>query len=254
MKNYEQITNDLLRRRDKYVAEQRKKKKRLVVTAASMCCVCIAVLMGVGLHHGGQTISAPEQTVNDALYPGIKDNFDESKGESPDDVSANNKIVINKIDSTSAARLKLDIDIKEDDFVEMSLDEMKEYYGADFVPVVPDDIKPWKDTEDERYGVYKRDGGTGEVYYETTILNYSSEDYKRDVHLEISKGKIPFSCCLHFDGTEEKSVINNHEVFIGLSEGGYYYTEFMYQGVGFIIHADGVSQEEFVNIIASVIK
>lgn len=251
MKNYEQITNDLLRRRDKYVTEQRKKKKRLAVTTASMCCVCITVLMAVGLHHGGQINSAPEQTANDTLYPGIKDNFDESKGESPDAVSANNKIVINKIDSTSAARLKLDIDIKEDDFVEMSLDEMKQYYGVDIEPVVPVDIKPWKD---ERYGVYKRNGGTGEVYYETTIFNYSSEDYKRDVHLEISKGKIPFSCCLHSDGTEKKSVINNHEVFIGLSESGYYYTEFMYQGVGFIIYADGVSQEEFVNIIASVIK
>ena len=33
---------------------------------------------------------------------------------------------------------------------------------------------------------------------------------------------------LHFKGTEEKSVINNIEVVIGLTEGGYYYAEFMY--------------------------
>lgn len=251
MKNYEQITNDLLERRDRYVTEQRKKKKRLAVTAATVCCMCLAVLMGLGFHNGGRLNSVPEQTVNDALYPGIKDNFDESKGESPDDISANNKIVINKVDVMSADRVKLNIDIHEDDFVEMSLDEMKQYYGVDIEPVVPADIKPWED--DGQYGVYKKDGGTGEIYYETTVLNYSSEDFKREVHLEISKGRIPLYDCV-FSGTEEKSVINNLEVCIGLTDNGYYYTEFMYHGVGFTIDANGVSQEEFVNIISSVIK
>ena len=57
-----------------------------------------------------------------------------------------------------------------------------------------------------------------------------------------------------FKGTEGKSVINNVDVLIGLTENGYYYSEFMYKGVGFLINADGVTEEEFVAIISSIIK
>lgn len=59
---------------------------------------------------------------------------------------------------------------------------------------------------------------------------------------------------LYFKGTEERSVINNHEVLIGLTENGYYYSEFMYNGVGFLIDAEGVTEDEFVAIIASIIQ
>ena len=57
-----------------------------------------------------------------------------------------------------------------------------------------------------------------------------------------------------FNGTEEKSIINNFEVIIGLSEDGYYYSEFMYKGVGFLIDADGVTEDEFVAIISSILQ
>lgn len=250
MKNYDELTNDLLERRDRYVAEQKRKRKTVMSMVTPFCCVCLVALLGFGMWQGGMFITTPpDKTLEDALYPGIKDNFDESKGESPDNPAANNKIVINSIDGISAD--KFNIALKVDDFVKMTREEMIEYYGVDYVPDVPTDIKAW---EDERSGIYKRDGGTGEVYWDADILNYSNEDFTRSVHVEVDKGSYVLQDYLFFKGTEEKSIINNHEVLIGLSENGYYYSEFMYNGVGFLIDAEGVTEDEFVAIIASIIK
>lgn len=250
MKNYDELTNDLLERRDRYVADQKKKRKRVMCVATSLCCFCLVALLGFGMWQGGMfNTTPPDQTLEDALYPGIKDNFDESKGESLDNPSANNKIVINTINGISADRMNINIAV--DDFVKMTREEMIEYYGVDYIPDVPADIKPW---EDERSGIYKRDGGTGEVYWDTDILNYSNEDFTRSVHVEVDKGSYVLQDYLYFKGTEEKSVINNVDVFIGLTENGYYYSEFMYNGVGFLIDAEGVTEDEFVAIIASIIQ
>ena len=250
MKNYDELTNDLLERRDRYVADQKKKRKRVMGVATSLCCFCLVALLGFGMWQGGMFNTTPlDQTLEDALYPGIKDNFDENKGESPDNPSANNKIVINTINGISADRMNINIAV--DDFVKMTREEMIEYYGVDYIPDVPADIKPW---EDERSGIYKRDGGTGEVYWDTDILNYSNEDFTRSVHVEVDKGSYVLQDYLYFKGTEEKSVINNVDVLIGLTENGYYYSEFMYNGVGFLIDAEGVTEDEFVAIIASIIK
>ena len=250
MKNYDELTNDLLKRRDRYVADQRKKRKRVMGIATSLCCFCLVALLGFGMWQGGMfNTTPPDQTLEDALYPGIKDNFDESKGESADNPAANNKIVINTINGVSADRMNIALMV--DDFVKMTREEMIEYYGVDYIPDVPADIKPW---EDERSGIYKRDGGTGEVYWDTDILNYSNEDFTRSVHVEVDKGSYVLQDYLYFKGTEEKSVINNVDVLIGLTENGYYYSEFMYNGVGFLIDAEGVTEDEFVAIIASIIQ
>ena len=250
MKNYDELTNDLLERRDRYVADQKKKRKNLMSVATSLCCLCLVALLGFGMWQGGMfNTTPPDQTLEDALYPGIKDNFDESKGESADNPAANNRIVINTINGISADRMNINLAV--DDFVKMTREEMIEYYGVDYIPDVPADIKPW---EDERSGIYKRDGGTGEVYWDTDILNYSNEDFTRSVHVEVDKGSYVLQDYLYFKGTEEKSVINNVDVLIGLTENGYYYSEFMYKGVGFLIDAEGVTLDEFVAIISSIIK
>ena len=138
-----------------------------------------------------------------------------------------------------------------DDFVEMSREEMIDYYGVDYIPDVPEDIKPW---EDQCCGIYRRNGGTGEVYWDRDVFNFSNADFTRSISLEVEKGGIPWLDYLHLSANEEKSLINNVEVFIGQSESGYYYSEFMYEDVGFAMCAEGVSQDEFVAIIASIIK
>ena len=41
MKSYDELTNDLLERRDRYVADQKKKRKRVMGVATSLCCFCL---------------------------------------------------------------------------------------------------------------------------------------------------------------------------------------------------------------------
>ncbi len=250
MKNYDKLTNDLLERRDRYVTNQKKKRKTVINVATSFCCVCLVALLGFGMWQGGMlNTTPPDQTLEDALYPGIKDNFDESKGESPENPVANNKIVINTINDVSAD--KMNIALMRDDRIEMSIEELCEYYGVDYVPDVPADIKMWPDQCGD---IFRRNGGTGEVYWDGNVLNFSNEDFTRSVHVGVDKGSYVPQDYLYFKGTEEKSVINNIEVLIGLTENGYYYSEFMYNGVGFLIDAEGVTEDEFIAIISSIIK
>lgn len=250
MKNYDELTNDLLERRNRYVAAQTAKRKTVGRIVTPLCCCCLVALLGFGMWQGGIfSTPLPGQTLEDALYPGIKDYFDESKGESPDDPASNNKIVVNLIDRIVVD--KMNICLLVDDFVKMTREEMVEYYGVDYIPDVPDDIKPWVD---EQSGIYRRNGGTGEVYWDADVLNFSNADFTRSVHITVDKGSYVLRDYFYFEGTEEKSTVNNVEVVIGRSENGCYYSEFMYNGVGFLIDAEGVTEEEFVAIIASIIK
>ena len=250
MKSYEEITNNLLERRDRYVAEQNRKRKRVMGVVTPICGFCLVALVGLGVWQSGLFATMPpDQTIGDAIHPGIDDTVDESEGQSSDHFTANNKIVIHPIDGLSDNRMNISLMIN--DFVEMTRDEMIDYYGIDYIPEVPADIKPW---EDDRSGIYKRGGGIGEVYWDADILNYSNEDFTRSVWLEVQKGRQVFVDFICFKGTEEKSVINNTEVLIGQTEDGHYYAQFMYQSVGFLLCAEGVSEDEFVSIIVSLVS
>lgn len=221
MKNCDEMVSSLLERRDRYAAEQKRKRKVITRAASSVCCVCLIVLLGFGIFNS----------------------------KSPDEPIASNRIVINSIDGASSD--KMNICLHTEDFVEMSRDEMISYYGVNYIPEVPPDIKAW---EDERSGIYIGDSGTGEVYWDVDILNYSNEDFTRNVHLEVTKAHSIVRDYVFLNGTEEKSLINNVEVLLGKAENGFYYAEFTYKGVGFLLDTEGLTQDEFVAVITSLIK
>lgn len=75
MKNYDEITNNLLERRDRYILEQRK-KRRMISIAASLCCVCLIALLGLGLWQGEMFLGPPSATVDDSIIVGEKDYID----------------------------------------------------------------------------------------------------------------------------------------------------------------------------------
>ena len=251
MKNCDEMVNSLFERREEYVAQQRKRRKVVTCTITSMCCLCLVALLGFGVWKVGVFDTSSQQTTQDTLYPGIKDNFDESKGESPDHSAANNKIIIHQVDTISEDRYKIDIDIKENDFVVMDKDGLNQYYGTNIFPSVPDDVQEW---ENQHLGIYRENSGTGEVYWDSQVLNYSNKNFSRNVNVEIDKNALPLCDYLFFEETEEKSIINNIEVAMGQNAGGYYYAQFMYQNVGFQIVADGLTQDEFVAVVSSLIK
>lgn len=252
MKNCDEMVNSLLERREQYAAKQKRKRRALTRTITSMCCVCLVTLLGFGMWRGGFfNITPPTQTIEDAVYPGVKDAFDESKGEPAENPTVNNKIIVHRIDGLSSDRYKLDVDLAANDFVVMDRVQLNEYYGLNVFPMVPGDLKEW---EDQQFGVYKKDGGFGDVYWDATVLNYSNEDFSRAVNVELQKDALPLCDYAFFHTIEEKSIINKIEVAIGRSDEGYYYAQFMYQNVGFQIIADGLTQDEFVAVISSLIQ
>ncbi len=53
MKNYDELTNDLLERRNRYVTDQKRKRKTVISVATSLCCVCLVALLGIGVWQRG---------------------------------------------------------------------------------------------------------------------------------------------------------------------------------------------------------
>ena len=66
MKNYDEITNGLLERRDQYVAEQKKRRKTAVTVTTSLCCFCLVALLGFGAWNGGMFGTTPPDRIKDS--------------------------------------------------------------------------------------------------------------------------------------------------------------------------------------------
>lgn len=70
MKNYDELTNDLLERRDRYIAEQKKKRKRVIGVTSSLSCFCLVALLGFGMWQVGLFNSKPPVTSDEATTNG----------------------------------------------------------------------------------------------------------------------------------------------------------------------------------------
>ena len=57
------------------------------------------------------------------------------------------------------------------------------YYGANLFPNIPSSLNEWKD----HHGIYRKNKGNGDVYFNQIILNYSNENFSRTINLEIAK-------------------------------------------------------------------
>lgn len=237
MKNCDEMVNSLLERRDRYTAEQEKRRKILTRTVTSACCACLAVLAGFCVY---KAYAAPEQS--DVPYP--SGTIDEINGEPP----TNDKIVINQIDRVSEDKFS-NICLFWDDFAAMDKEELNDYYGVNIFPAVPDDIKEW---EEQNLGIFRRNGGRGEVYWDGLAINYSNEDFSRSVTVDVVKGE-PF-CDILLEEALQKSTVNGIETALAQSDDGYYHAQFKYRGVGFSVLAKGLTQDEFVAVVQSLIK
>lgn len=250
MKSYEEVTSSLLERRDRYEARRRQIRKNVAGLAASFGCFCLLIGAGLLARRLGQGDTVvPNVAVEESIYSGITDYVDDRHGQLFTESAENHKIVVHSIDGVSTGTMN--IALHTNDFVEMTRQEMVEYYGVDYFPEVPADIPL---TEKDRTGIYKRSGGTGDVYWDQNRLTYTNADYTRMVGVSVNKGNRVFQQFVCFKGTEEKSVIHNMEVLIGLTNEGYYYAEFMLGDVGFLVSGYGVTEAEFVSVLASLIS
>jgi len=156
------------------------------------------------------------------------------------------------MESVSGSRMYINLMV--DDFVPMNAGELKDYIGIDIFPEVPKDLgEEWSVAEGIPFGIYRRDGGTGEVYHDQQVLNWSTPDFSRWINIEARKGGLPFQCFRVVTAESERSTIAGVEIFIGRTDDGLFLAEFMYNDVGFRICADGLTQDELVAVIESLI-
>ncbi len=231
MKSCSEMTADVFMRIEEYRSLWAKRKKLIARAVIPVVGICIAAMM--------LFTAKPEREYTAPLLS------DSDKYE--------NRIVINQIEGIAADRMY--ICLLCEDFVPMNREELTEYYGTEVFPSVPEDLKSWDEigSEPENFGIFRREGGTGEVYHDVTVLNYSNEDYTRNINIEFAKGKFPFTCYGDFGRFCEMSEICGVEVGIGQSESGHYLVEFMYNNVGFRMITDGLSIEETEAVIESLI-
>ncbi|MCL2056934.1 MAG: hypothetical protein FWH02_06925 [Oscillospiraceae bacterium] len=171
--------------------------------------------------------------------------------------TAGDYIVINELPEIVGDRIIAQL--LQEDFVPMDKDEITAFYGFSFFPSnLPADLA---EAEDSSYGIYKEDGGTGEIYHSANIAWYVNDDVTRQLHITIDKGKLPYTdAMLLADGSDgyEKSVINGVELLIGHSSGRFgdglmYKAEIMYLGSGMLIFSQGLDQAEFIGVIAGIL-
>lgn len=289
MKNYEEVAQEVFKRRDEYKVKMAKRRKKNRNSLATIGCISVVTIGGIAVWQSGlgePTENAPMEYGNlnggvmefstqsgyeDILIGGAHVGMDGAAPEGgeplegggfeepteeyiytavPEGEAKEDIIVINEMDDLSSD--KQNICLLVDDFVVMNKEKLTAYYGIDVFPDYPADLKEW-DVE-SGYGIYRREQGTGEVYWDGIVINYSNEDFSRSLNVEVEKGNLPFSCIADFSKIEELSVINGIEVGLGKNENGYYFAEMIYEGVGFRIIAQGLSEEEVVSVVKSLIR
>ena len=246
MKNIDETIQTVSDRIGQYHAKQKRRKEIIVRTVTPLCCLCAIAVIGFAVWGQGKSPDTPQFTMEQPLSTTTPTVTTPSVTEPTQPISSN-KIVINPMED--ALPNTMGIAIHGKDFIPMNKEEMVTYYGCNVFPDIPDDISI---SNKQSWGIYRRNQGTGEIYWDQIRQDYKNADQSRRLVVETRKGCLPFFDFIILYDEEENSIINGHEVTIGLSEYGYE-VWFFYQGVGFYIFADGITEDELINIISSLI-
>ena len=229
MKNYDELTNDLLERRDRYVADQKKKRKRVMGVATSLCCFCLVALLGFGMWQGGMFDAKPPITLDDSINIGDKDyinpdELDNSQTTTPgnNDSQGNTqtgteqkfdpaKIIwtINRVEGqVSAAPLNYSTDKYYSE--RKSLTDIAAYLGRDLSKLEVVTSQGF-----EFLGRYETDFFyelNGDVAYDSCVFGYTKDE--KQITIRVSKIGVPYDC-MYMLNNPTVSNINGVEVTVG---------------------------------------
>lgn len=245
MKSYNEMAAGALQKIEEYEKVQERRKKTITKIAAPALSFCLVALLGIGVWQFGmpQDAASPQKSTQSAIA---------SMGGEEAAAKGNDSIFVNQIEGFSAD--KININLRTEDFVKMSASQLSEYYGTNVFPAVPPDLKDWAKADDfGGYGIYRSDNGLGDIYWDQNVLNYSNSDFTRNVNIELAKDRLPI---LDFgiDAELKESIISDCPVYLGVDKEGSYQARFIYNHTGFIVNADGLTQEEVVAVIKSILE
>lgn len=240
MRNHNEVTESVFRRRDEY--NERKKQRRNTVIKISSSAACLGIATLVAFNVGQSNAKENPMIQNTPTSTTVLQ-----------DSNVGNIIKINNIQSElSADRQKVRLD--EKDRVILTKDEGLSYYGTNIYPEVPSDLNEW--SGQDSFDIYKRNGGTGETYYDIFVLNYSNAEFSRSINIEGGKSHYAKSRYGHLKNEDyDVSIINGEKIFIALNaESGYYFAEFVHKDVAFRMITEGLTESEIVSVISSLVK
>ena len=141
--------------------------------------------------------------------------------------------------------------------------ELKEYFGKNPIPVIPTGLKQAVDTTNIMFHA------DGSIFYMYGIqLTKNINDIKSpSILIQINKGAMPLKDCFYKGNVKKESTIGTTKLIIGAlkmgedySEQGVpasyydvYYSQFMYEGIGYNISAERVSVDAFMELLEGII-
>lgn len=155
--------------------------------------------------------------------------------------------------------------------VVLTNEELIKYFGREFrSSYVPEGLKE----SDSGNAWYLKKNNDGTFAYDVVNVLYGegNEDFlnphRKELHVKVSKGKLPITCVILTSDTTINSDINGVEIGVGYLKQGYnydnngkpegytdvYMAEFLYKGIGYEITSNNISQEEFIKVLLSIIK
>lgn len=268
MKSYIEMSENVLRRRDEEIRIKNSRTqliKNITAPAASICFIAVVGIAAWNISGNKKDIVVNSNIVQQTgiTETSTTDNVssveDKTENILPDtEITAPTDIInINSVDNIEEKSDMMLYALWWNDFIRMSEQELCEYYGTNVFPNVPEDLQIWRNNNGEHaYGIYRRENGTGEIYHDQNAINYSNDDFSRNVSISVAKGKIPYSFYAFWENDNLKpSAICGEEVYFAQSlSSGYYYVEFMHENIGFRMIIEGLSEDEILSIVRSLIE
>lgn len=253
MRDHNDVMNNVFRRRDEYEAAQKQKRKTAVKAGTFITGLCLVGIIGFSISQRdlfkNSSDITDKQIADDSTILGMTDTIDDKNSLAQE----TNQVKINMNYIEFVPQTSADIGLMWEDYTAFSKEEAIGYYGTNIYPMLPEDIN-------KEYsgivGVFKRDGGTGEIYHSTFEMSYCSDDFSREITVKGDKGQMPFSCAvMNFDEQQLKATeINGEAVYFATFGDNAVYAEFMYNNVGFELTFKGLSDEEIVSVVSSLLS
>ena len=149
--------------------------------------------------------------------------------------------------------------------------QMIAYLGRDFRPAyVPEDLRALEDDPAWKVVTWKENGETVHENFSVTYQENFLDTYqplRRQVRVEAAKGKLPTQCAIYHTDDKQISTIKGVPVEVTYTEmehGPYtkdhqpagthpvYRASLVYDGIGYIVHGENITQEEFINVLCSL--
>lgn len=261
MKDYNEVAQSVLERRDKYVAERRRATKRIVST---LSCFCLVALVGFVAWHSGLFDSQPafNEPMNEPQEVEFQDGTAASVTEGSDmtvDPELPVDLVLpvahfNVVDKPDPATYQ-QIALPGEDYISMTYVELLSYYGIELP--IEEAFPDLSLADSERgYGVYQN--SERGAYYDGNSVRFENADGTQTLHITLTKAfHHPYDI---FTLTGEQigfTSVNGHDlsVFSYVDENGAqrFYVELLQNDVGWYVDASGVSEDDFLRILMTVV-